>query len=456
MREFINDLLSGWGLTPSVTLTNVILVAILLVLAVVIYYALQILITPWLRKIMQKSKIGFWNVLGESKIFPNIAMLVMTLILQGLTSAWLVRDNFRDGLISILQIIGLVFLLISLYSVLDVITTLVFRSNKAKNFPIRGITQTVKLLLAISIGLMIVSILIGKSPLILLSGLGAMTAILMLVFKDPIMGLVSGIQLSANHMLYVGDWLEMPKYNADGDVIDIGLTTVKVRNFDNTITMVPTSALITDSFKNWRGMTELGGRRIKRSLNIDMTTVRFLTDEEIKEFEAVKVLYEYLTKKQEEIGTWNKENNVDMNNLFNGRRLTNLGTFRLYVYHYLKNNPNIHQGMSLLVRQMEPTEKGIPIELYCFTNTTVWEEYENIQSDIFDHLLAVANLFGLRVHQSVSGSDVSIAAQQMARELKAELMKSVDSAASSGGSSASKGDAGGGSQASASGSSASV
>lgn len=253
---------------------------------------------------------------------------------------------------------------------------------------------------------MIIALLIGKSPLILLSGLGAMTAIMMLVFKDPIMGLVAGIQLSANNMVNIGDWLEMPKYGADGAVTDIGLTTVKVRNWDNTVTTIPTYALISDSFKNWKGMTESGGRRIKRSIRLDTTSIHFLDQEQIDSLVKANLLEPYIGDKISEIKVFNSSIPEDRVTPLNQRRLTNIGTFRAYVEAYLKAHPKIHKNMTIMVRQLESDSNGLPIEIYAFTNTTVWVEYEGSQSDIFDHIFSILPQFELRVHQSPTGTDM--------------------------------------------------
>ena len=253
-----------------------------------------------------------------------------------------------------------------------------------------------------------VSLLMDKSPLILLSGLGALSAVLLLVFKDPILGLVAGIQLSANNMLAVGDWLEMPKYGADGDVVDIALTTVKVRNWDKTITTIPTYALISDSFKNWRGMSEAGGRRIKRSIHVEMSSVCFLNKEQLNELKKAQLLSDYITSTISEIEKENADKKADMTVMQNGRRMTNVGTFRKYLVSYLKSHPKIHQSMTLIVRQLEPTTNGLPIEIYAFTNTTSWNAYEDIQSDIFDHIIAVLPAFSLRVHEAPTGNDIRL------------------------------------------------
>jgi miniconductance mechanosensitive channel len=247
-----------------------------------------------------------------------------------------------------------------------------------------------------------------KSPLILLSGLGALSAVMLLVFKDPILGLVAGIQLSANNMLAVGDWLEMPKYGADGDVVDIALTTVKVRNWDKTITTIPTYALISDSFKNWRGMSEAGGRRIKRSIFLEMGSICFLDKQKLDELSKAELLTDYLSGKIEAINKENTAKNSDMTIMLNGRRLTNIGTFRHYLIEMLKKHPRIHQEMTLIVRQLEPTNMGLPMQIYAFTNTTNWNEYEEIQSDIFDHILAILPEFSLRTHESPTGNDVRL------------------------------------------------
>nr|WP_281245965.1 mechanosensitive ion channel family protein [Oceanisphaera psychrotolerans] len=296
--------------------------------------------------------------------------------------------------------------MLSLYALLDALLDIFQQQPAMRTFPLRGIFQSLKLIASIFIGLLIISTLIGKSPLLLLSGLGAMTAVLMLVFKDPILGLVAGIQLSANDMLSVGDWLEMSKYGADGAVIDIGLTTVKVQNWDNTITTVPTYALISDSFKNWRGMSESGGRRIKRSLLIDSSSVRFLNEDDLHRLQRASLLAPYLDAKAQELSRYKSERQLDLSSPVNGRRLTNLGTFRAYLDAFLKDHPRIHQQMTLMVRQLEPTPNGIPMEIYAFTNTTRWVEYEGIQGDIFDHVFAVLPEFDLRAHQAPTGYDM--------------------------------------------------
>ncbi|TWX71148.1 mechanosensitive ion channel family protein [Colwellia sp. C1TZA3] len=300
----------------------------------------------------------------------------------------------------------ILFSLLSLFTFLDILQSFSDKRTRQAHFPLRGLLQTVKLIASIFTAILAVSLLMDKSPLILLSGLGALSAVLLLVFKDPILGLVAGIQLSANNMLAVGDWLEMPKYGADGDVVDIALTTVKVRNWDKTITTIPTYALISDSFKNWRGMSEAGGRRIKRSIHLEIGSICFLDKAQLNELKKAHLLSEYITHAVPEIEKENIDKKTDMTVMQNGRRLTNVGTFRKYLLSFLQNHPDIHQGMTLIVRQLEPTSNGLPVEIYAFTNTTNWNAYEDIQSDIFDHVIAVLPAFSLRVHESPTGNDI--------------------------------------------------
>ncbi len=274
----------------------------------------------------------------------------------------------------------------------------------SRDRPIKGFIQVANIVVYILGGVVIISILISKSPVVLLTGFGAMTAVLLLVFRDTILSLVASIQLSSMDMIRVGDWIEMSQYKADGDVIDVALHTVKVQNWDKTITTIPTHKLISESFRNWRGMSESGGRRIKRSINIDVNSVRFLLDEEAERFSEFKLLTDYISGKQAELETYNANLGETAN--VNLRKLTNLGTFRAYLESYLRSHPRVHQGMTLLVRQRQPGENGIPIEIYCFTNTTAWAEYEGIQADIFDHILAQCGEFGLRVFQAPAGADL--------------------------------------------------
>jgi len=274
----------------------------------------------------------------------------------------------------------------------------------SKDRPIKGYVQVAKIVIYAVGGIVMISILLNRSPAALLTGFGAMTAVLSLIFRDTILSLVASIQMSSLDMIRVGDWIEVPQYNADGDVIDIALHTIKVQNWDKTITSIPTHKLISESFKNWRGMKDTGGRRIKRSINVDVNTVRFLTDDEIERFKSFRLLHDYIEERQVQLAGYNARLGDTAN--VNLRRLTNLGTFRAYLRSYLAGHPRIRQDMTLMVRQLQPGETGMPIEIYCFTNTTAWTEYETIQADLFDHILAQCHEFGLRVFQSPSGEDL--------------------------------------------------
>ncbi|MGD9387723.1 MAG: mechanosensitive ion channel family protein [Gammaproteobacteria bacterium] len=280
---------------------------------------------------------------------------------------------------------------------------------RARNKPIKGYLQLVKIVVFILAAILVIAVLIDRSPLLLLSGLGAMTAVLLLVFKDTILSFVASVQLSSQDMLRVGDWLEMPALNADGDVIDIALHTVKVQNWDKTITTIPTWRLINESFKNWRGMSESGGRRVKRALYIDQASIRFLTDQERDRMRRFALIDDYLDRKQKELEEYNQRLLAEGRDPVNTRRVTNIGTFRAYVAAYLAAHPRVHRGLTRMVRQLQPGPQGLPLEIYCFTNTTAWVEYESIQADIFDHLYAILPEFGLRVFQAPAGGDIRAA-----------------------------------------------
>ena len=299
----------------------------------------------------------------------------------------------------ILTIICAVSALISFLNIMD----LWYRKQPdAQNRSIKGGIQLVQIFIVIGALIMVISMLVNKSPVMLLSGLGAVAAVLILIFQDTILALVSGIQLSTNHMIRLGDWIVLPSENVDGVIVDIALHTVKVQNWDMTIVTVPTRKLTVETFINWRGVFEKGGRRIKRALCIDMRSIRFLEEDEIARLEDFVLLDEYLNEKRQEIEDWNHNLEVKGAKPINGRRITNIGTFRIYVEKYLRSLKTVNPGMTLLVRQLEPGEAGVPIEIYCFTSTTDWAEYEKIQSDLFDHLLAILPVFGLRVFQRSS------------------------------------------------------
>ncbi|ALD43828.1 miniconductance mechanosensitive channel [Serratia marcescens] len=407
MQQQITRWLEQFGLEFGGVMSLLMVLGLIVLISVVIHLVLHRVVLAALQRRGQQSQRVWQQAITQYKLFQRVALLLQGVIISLQATLWLQSGSQTQAVIvTAAQVWILAFTLLSLFSLLDTLLALLRQSPISNQLPLRGIFQGLKLVAAILIGIMIVSLLMGKSPLLLLSGLGAMTAVLMLVFKDPILGLVAGIQLSANDMLKIGDWLEMPKYGADGAVTDIGLTTVKVRNWDNTVTTIPTYALISDSFKNWRSMSESGGRRIKRSLNIDTGSVHFLSEEEQRRLQRNPLLHSYLNVKTQELSQHNQEIAVDLASPLNGRRLTNLGTLRAYLEAYLRAHPRIHQNMTLMVRQLAPTPEGLPLEIYAFTNTTVWAEYESIQADIFDHILAVIDEFGLRVHQTPTGNDL--------------------------------------------------
>ena len=345
------------------------------------------------------------DILVEKHIVKRILYFIPLILLYVLSSPILTGTSLLplgQTLISVLFLIaGMMFL----DAILSALLAIYGKSAIAKEISITPFVQVLKLGLYFVTGILLLSLLLQKTPLYFLSGLGALTAVLMFVFKDVLMGFVAGIQLIANKMVAPKDWIEMPKYGADGDVIEITLTTVKVQNFDNTITTIPTYALINESFKNWRNMNLSGGRRIKRYVNIDLGSIKFCSSEMLEQFKRIQLISQYIQNRQEEILVYNKKHQVDESTLVNGRRLTNIGVFRSYVEAYLRQHPMIHKDMTFLIRQLSPSENGLPIEIYVFCKDTNWTAYEAIQADIFDHILAVVPEFDLRVFQEPSGSD---------------------------------------------------
>ena len=321
-------------------------------------------------------------------LVPNLPALVVTVV-RNVSSAFMILT-----------------VAMALSVALNIIDTIYHRRPDARLKPIKGYIQVVKIAIYVIAALLMIATLIDRSPLILLSGLGAMAAVLILVFQDTLLSLVAGIQISSTDMVRVGDWIEMPGQNADGDIVEIALHTVKVQNFDKTITTIPIRKLVTEPVKNWRGMQESGGRRIKRAFRLDQTSIRFLTaaeEERLAKFDRLEV---YLKQKREELAEWNGRLGPRAQIAANTRRPTNIGTFRAYIENFLRNHPGVHTGMTIMVRQLPPQPEGLPLEIYCFANTTAWSRYEGIQSDIFDHVLAILPEFGLRVFQSPTGEDL--------------------------------------------------
>jgi len=358
------------------------------------------------------------NVLVEKHFFRRFFYFIPLIILYLFIPPILGGTAVHPFSITLVNILLLIAGMLTLDALLNSILVIYESSALAKEISIKPFVQVVKLLLYFVTVILILSILVQKTPLYILSGLGALTAVLMFVFKDILMGFVGGIQLIANKMVTPGDWIEMPKYGADGDVVEITLTTVKVKNFDNTITTIPTYALINESFKNWHNMNVSGGRRIKRFVYIDLGSIKFCTSEMLERFKRIQLISKTIQDRQQEILEFNKENDIDEGTLVNGRRLTNIGVFRTYVDAYLRNHPKIHQEMTFLVRQLSPGEKGLPIEIYVFCKETNWTDYESVQADIFDHIMAVVPEFDLQVFQEPSGSDFQKIAFPKSGDLK--------------------------------------
>ena len=343
----------------------------------------------------------------HNKVFHRLAQMTPSLVVQfSLGLIPVLSDNSKHVIGNIALGFTILFMVLALGALLNALLDIYARTEHARTRSIKGYVQLAKMILYIFGAIIIVATLIDRSPLLLLSGLGAMSAVILLVYKDTLLSFVASVQLTSNDMLRVGDWIEMPQVGADGDVVDITLHTVKIQNFDKTIVSIPTWRLMSESFKNWRGMQQSGGRRIKRALNIDASGVRFLDEQEQLRLTQVHLLSGYVSSKQAELKAWNTAQGEVAELSANQRRMTNLGTFRAYALAYLNAHPDIQPNMTCMVRQMEATAEGVPLEIYCFTRTTAWAEYERIQGDIFDYLLAVLPEFGLSVYQKPSGADL--------------------------------------------------
>ena len=377
-----------------------IILLISILFAYILFLVTNQIILRSIAKIFRKTSTKFDDILLEQKVFNKLPYLIPLIFLYSLRDVVPFFKSVDRFLIALIALI----ILISLNALINAINDVYRKSKFAEKLNIKSYAQVVKLILN-SVGIIIIAALLaGKSPIYFLSGLGALTAVLILVFKDTILSLVSSVQISSNDLFKIGDWIEAPQFGADGNVIDIALHSVKVQNWDKTICVVPTNQLINSSFKNWRGMSESGGRRIKRSIKINMKSIRFCSDSMIEKFKTIHLLKDYMEEKLKEIEGYNIDKKIDEADEVNRRSLTNVGTFRAYVKFYLKNNAKIHNDMTFLVRQLAPQSDGLPIEIYVFSNDTDWINYEAIQSDIFDHLLAILPEFELEVFQNLTGN----------------------------------------------------
>ncbi|ACF13333.1 MscS Mechanosensitive ion channel [Chloroherpeton thalassium ATCC 35110] len=407
VNELQSWLLShGLNEAGSVILSNVFSLAALVLLSLVINFLARRFLLSVVHYAVARTEAKWDDYFVERKFFSQLAHLVPAVgVYLAVPIIFSESPTLVTSLTHGIYIYIVVVSVLSIDAFLNAVHDIYMHFDVSREVPIKGIVQVLKIIAYLIGGIFIISLVLDKSPFFLISGLGALTAVLLLVFKDVILGFVAGIQLAANKMLVEGDWIEMPKYGADGEVMEIALTTVKVRNWDKTITTIPTYALISDSFKNWRGMKDAGGRRIKRSLLIDIHTIKFCDEEMLARFAKIRFISNYIEQKKQELAEFNSLYYVDNEMLANRRRLTNVGTFRAYVAGYLKNHPSIRQDMTFLVRQLEPNEHGLPLEIYVFTNDTVWANYEGIQADIFDHILAILPEFDLSVFQVPSGND---------------------------------------------------
>lgn len=417
LREWAYNFLQFLGASPEKAdrLDNLFILAFILLIAYLINYVCRNIILKIFGHIAAKTKTIWDDLIIERKIIHKMINIVPSIFIYTMLPFAFSEENHAELLDLLKRLCQVYIIAISLrfiYASLGLIHEVYSQKESLKNKPLKGFVQIMQITVIIIGIIAIIGILINQPIKGLLTGLGASAAILTLVFKDTILGFIAGIQLSTNDMLRPGDWITMEKYKADGVVIEVTLYAVKVRNWDNTVTTVPPYALVSDSFQNWRSMFESGGRRSKRSINIDMNSVRFCTPEMLEKFRKISLITDYIDSKEEELKAYNEEHNIDSSVLVNGRRQTNLGVFRNYLLRYLKSYPGINHDLMCMVRHLQPTDKGIPIELYFFSEDRTWVVYETLQADIFDHVLAIVPEFELRVFQDISGNDL--------RQLKTE------------------------------------
>ncbi len=404
----LQDLFSRIGVEQNRAgqLASLIVILSIILASILLDIILKRIIIVSIRTYVRKTESEWDDIFLENKVFNRLAHIAPALLIY-----WTIGGALdMPVVVGIIKKISVVYvIIISLLvanSFINSLHDIYLRLPVSKDKSIKGYIQVVKIFLYMVTGIIIISYLSGTKPYTLLAGLGAMAAVLLLIFKDTILGLVASIQISANDLLKPGDWIEMPDRKVDGTVLEINLNTVKVQNFDNTISTVPTYSLVSESFTNWRGMQESEGRRIKRSLSIDMRSVKFLDEALTQKLYRIQILKPYLDERQKEIEKYNNEHGVDLSSPVNGRKLTNLGTFRRYMELYLANQPPINKKLTLLVRQLEPSDKGIPLEIYAFSKDKNLAKFENFQSDIFDHMIAVITEFDLKVYQSVKADDI--------------------------------------------------
>jgi len=400
-------LLSGTGMSDGmgIFIENATIIVVTILLALLADFIVKRVIISSIAALTKRTKNDWDDVFVKQKVFNRLAHLAPALIVYYSLQYIFEAEKLVTFLGNLTQTYMILVVLMVIDSVLNAMHEIYMKLPISQGRNIKGYIQVVKIIFYTMGIILIISVYSGETPKALMAGVGAMAAVLMLVFKDTILGFVASIQLSANKMVNVGDWISMPKYNADGDVIDISLNTVKVQNWDKTIATIPTYALVSESFNNWKGMEDSGGRRIKRSINIDMNSVTFLDEAQIEKLGNFHLLKDYISNKQKEIAEYNKSLQLEEGTVTNGRKMTNLGTFRKYLEEYLQHHPMISNEMTFLVRHLQPSEKGLPLEIYVFSNDQAWANYEAIQADIFDHILAIMPEFGLQIFQNPTGDD---------------------------------------------------
>jgi miniconductance mechanosensitive channel len=400
MEQILNDI-KNWLQQYPFIYYNLKFVGVLL-LAFAGYFITKRVFIVVIRRIVKKTKTEFDDILLNKKLLNRLADITPVIIVHEF--AYLI-PSAANLIKTVTECLIIILILMAVSSAFSSFNDIYEKSSKYRDKPIKGYLQVVMIILSVIGIATIIGILTGQSPWGIVTGIGAMTAIIILIFQDTILSFVASMQISFYDLVRKGDWIEVPKYGADGDVIDVALNVIKIQNWDKTISVIPTHKLIDGSFKNWRGMQLAGGRRIKRAIYIDLSSVKFCSEEMLEKYQTFQLISDYIKKKKEEIREYNKDQKVDLKELVNGRRLTNLGTFREYVKSYLKQRSDVHQELTFLVRHLDPGANGLPIEIYVFANTIQWGKYEDIQSDIFDHIFAVVPQFDLRIFQLPTGSD---------------------------------------------------
>lgn len=408
-HDNINFLLESFNMDPAhyPAVKAAISIVIVLILFGFLWFVTKESMIKIIKKITEKTPSKFDDALLHNKFFSTIAYLITIVLFENVIKIILADfSNILPIVVKFLDILVVFLIMVAANRVLSAVLEMLSTNDKLKDKPMRSYIQLAKILVSGIFIIIMLSILTNKNPIYFFSGLGAVSAILILIFKDTILGFIGSIQLAVNDMVRIGDWITMEKFGADGFVIEINLATVKVQNWDKTITTIPTYSFVADSFKNWRGMFESGGRRIKRSIYVKIDSIKFCTDEMLARFKEYDLIDEYLVKTEEKIRAYNSKKQINSDVIINGKRQTNIGLFRNYALNYLNYLPEINKNMTIMVRQLQPTEKGLPIEIYCFTSDTQWAVYENIQADIFDHLLAAIGHFDLEVFENPSGKDL--------------------------------------------------